>query len=60
MNIVKSGAYMVQKTVRLEGFPGVEGFPEESWLYRNVAEHFKIIWQNILSGYISIRYKLIL
>lgn len=44
------GAYIAQKTERLEGFPRVEGFPEESWLCRNLAELLKLFGRTSYQG----------
>lgn len=34
---------------KFRGFARDGGFPEKFWLYRNLIEHLKIIWKNILS-----------
>ena len=49
-----NGVYIAQNFPRLgDFFLRVREFPEEFWSYGNLTEHFKIIWQNILSGYIQ-------
>jgi hypothetical protein len=45
----EGGVYIAKITYKTRVFSVVGGFPEEFWLYRNLSEHSKIIWQNILS-----------
>lgn len=46
LNIIESRIHIVQE-LQGEGVVKVRGFPQEFWLCRNLAEHLKIIEQNI-------------
>lgn len=52
-NTEEGGVYISPQTARLGlffFFPRVERFLVEFWLRRDLAEHFKIIWQGRTQG----------